>query len=108
MGYKNLLEANKRLALAVDLLGKDLIYFRSAAEERFSEIETDVNRWKKEEGTFDEEKQKQFEEKLKLKAQRKEQRIKYYKENNLWIDDEKWKGNFREMTGGLFSGRKKD
>jgi hypothetical protein len=26
-----------------------------------------------------------------LKAQRKEQRIKYYKENNLWIDDEKWK-----------------
>ena len=91
MGYKNLLEANKRLALAVDLLGKDLIFFRSAAEERFTEIENDVNRWKKEEGTFDEEKQKQYEEKIKLKAQRKEQRIKYYKENNLWIDDDKWK-----------------
>jgi hypothetical protein len=91
IGYKNLLEANKRLALAMDLMGKDLIYFRTAAEERFSELETDVNRWKKEEGTFDEDKQKQLEEKLKLKQQRKEERIKYYKSNNLWIDDEKWK-----------------
>ena len=90
-GYKNLLETNKRMALALDLMGKDLIYFRSAAEQRFSEIELDVNRWRKEEGTGDEEKKKQFEEKQKLKLQRKEQRIKYYKENNLWIDDDKWK-----------------
>lgn len=91
IGYKNLIEANKRMALALDLMGKDLIFFRSAAEERFTEIENDVNRWKKEEGTFDEEKQKQYEEKLKLKSQRKEERIKYYKENNLWINDKEWK-----------------
>ena len=90
-GYKNLLETSKRMALALDLMGKDLIFFRSAAEQRFSEIEIDVNRWKKEEGTGNEERQKQFEEKQKLKLQRKEERIKYYKANNLWIDDDKWK-----------------
>ena len=91
IGYKNLVEANKRMALAMDLMGKDLIFFRTAAEERFTELETIVNRWKKEEGTFDEEKQKQFEEKQKLKIQRKEERIKYYKANNLWINDSDWK-----------------
>ena len=91
IGYKNIVEANKRMALAMDLMGKDLIFFRTAAEERFSELETIVNRWRKEEGTFDEEKQKQFEEKQKLKAQRKQDRIKYYKENNLWIEDSAWK-----------------